>query len=145
MKLQELFEISPRIASLAQRAAAGLGKAGDSLKGPIPLTRTQQEVENMRDEFNTYATQNQKNMTGVDIFTSFVANRKKKNPRDELEINKSKLVKSDGTFDGAYIRSVFADIARAEQEQAKAIANKTPRVARRMKDRMPGATDLGKV
>ena len=59
MKLQELFEISPRIASLAQRAAAGLGKAGDSLKGPIPLTRIQQEVENMRDEFNTYATQNQ--------------------------------------------------------------------------------------
>lgn len=119
MKLQELFEISPRIASLAQRAAAGLGKAGDSLKGPIPLTRIQQEVENMRDEFNTYATKNQGQMSGVDMLVNFLRDRKDKKPRDEVDLDKGKIIGNDDRFDSNYVRGIFRQIAKAELQYAK--------------------------
>ena len=140
MKLQDLFEISPRIGSAIGRAASGLGKAADAMKGPVPLSRIGQEAENMRDEFNKYATQKQGDMTGVEIFTSYVADRKKKNPRDNFEIDQAQLVNDNGKFNSSYIRGVFRQIAKAERKAAKADSKDTE-VGQRARDRSAFARD----
>ena len=119
MKLTDLFEVDPRLGGALQKAASGIGQAAQDLKGPLPLSRARQEAENMRDEFNKYAGNNADKMSGVEIFTSFVANRKKKKPRDNLEIDKTTLVNDEGKFNARVLRSIFMDIAKAEMQYAK--------------------------
>lgn len=140
MKLTDLFEFDPKIAGAAQSAASGIGRAADALKGPIPLGKIGQEVDNMRNAFNKYATQKQGDMTGVEIFTTFVDARKKKNPRDNINIDSAKLVGDDGKFNGQEIRNIFTAIAKAERKAAKADSKDTE-VGQRARDRSAFARD----
>lgn len=52
MKLLDLFEYDPKVGAALGRAAQGIGQAGDTLKGPIPLTAKLQDMETMLNDFN---------------------------------------------------------------------------------------------
>ena len=52
MKLLDLFEYDPKVGAAIGTAAAGIGRAGDTLKGPIPLTAKLQDMETMLNDFN---------------------------------------------------------------------------------------------
>lgn len=119
MKLIDLFEFDPKVAGAAQAAASGIGQAADALKGPVPLTRIGQEADNIRNDFNKYATANQGQMTGVDILVNFLKDRKDKKPRDEVDLDKGKIIGSDDRFNSDYIRGIFRQIAKAELQYAK--------------------------
>ena len=111
MKLLELLEFDPRVARATQQAAAGIGQAGQSLKGPLTVSDLQGRVEQGIDKLEKEIAKDPDKKFG-DTFKDFLVQEKEAvKVTDNLgfRYDNGRLIRN-GKPNSAYIRSVLKQL-----------------------------------